>query len=60
MTKSPKPSKEREYWIKVPEWIYTGGKEVILRYQNPDGEFMESTFYPSDYKAIKKLLNEKE
>ena len=54
-TKQRKASmEEREHWIKVPDWIYIGGKEVTLRYQNPEGEFMESTFYPSDYEdAIK-------
>lgn len=42
-------------WIKIPDYIYYTGK-VTLRYQNPDGEWMESTFYPNDCKTIKALI----
>lgn len=39
-------------YIKIPDWIYWGSDRVVLRYKNPDGQWMESEFLPMDYPEI--------
>lgn len=55
-------------YIKIPNWIYWGSERVVLKYKNPNGEWMQSEFYPMDYeeveteqaKELKELVMEKE
>ena len=47
---------EQSVWIKVPDWIYIGSKEVEIRYQRPDGEWYQSTFFPCEKHELDKQV----
>lgn len=51
MNKKQNTDWEKKY-IAVPDWIYLGSGKVVLRYEDPNGELMESEFYPMDYPEI--------
>jgi len=51
-TQEGKERKESVKYIKIPDWIYYGSERVVLRYKNPDGEYMQSEFYPMDYEEV--------
>ena len=42
---------EGKVLIEIPDWIYYTGK-VEVKYQNPEGEWMITEFYPGNAKPI--------
>jgi hypothetical protein len=58
-TTQNKEELDKSLWIKIPDWIYIGSKEIEIKYQRPDGEWCISTFSPLEkYELNKELLSQ--
>lgn len=45
---------DKNLWVKIPEWIYIGSKEIEIKYQRPDGGWYISSFVPWEKHEVDK------